>query len=156
MGTSDGLGWAVQRRASARGHKPTPQGEALVSRSLWKNYFPLPPGRSVLVRVTSVPGASVFIHPSNGDMLKCGFSGQGLEGSLHSRLFLCPKIRTQRPAFPKSRGEASASVLARAWQPPRLCSRRDGVLSSRQILIQFLSHINGTIWGSPGRPGNAR
>lgn len=58
--------------------------------------------------------------------VKCGFSGQGLEGSLHPGLCLCPKIRTQPPAFPKSRGEASASILARARQPPRLCSRRDG------------------------------
>lgn len=51
---------------------------------------------------------------------QCGTSGQGLGGSLHTPLFRslhCPKVQMQRPAFPKSRVAASASVSARAWQP---------------------------------------
>lgn len=60
---------------------------------------------------------SLFIRQAG---TQCGINGQGLRAhpppqpfrSLH-----CPKVRMQCPAFPKSRGAASASVSARAWQP---------------------------------------
>ncbi|KAJ8785724.1 hypothetical protein J1605_006684 [Eschrichtius robustus] len=36
-----------------------------------------------------------------------------------------------------------------------VCSCRAGAPSSRRIPLQFLSHINGRIRESPGRPGNS-
>lgn len=98
-------------RAAARGHQATPApGEARTV------CFPLPPGG----RDTSDPGASVPILPmgtrrSVGSV--CKASEPPHPPHTHPGRVRCPRVPAQRPAFPKPRGEAPASVSARSWPP---------------------------------------
>lgn len=102
-----------------------PRGSAGCPKSL-EAVFPIPSR-------PPCPGANHFrprrlnLYPSSGEGLQCGFSVQGLGGSLYSGLFLCPKVGTQRPACPKSGGEAPAcfrlglgspiSLFPPGWSP---------------------------------------
>lgn len=129
------------------------QGEALVARSLWKNCLLPRPSRPPCPGANHFRPRSLSLYPSSGDALQCGFNGQGLRNPPPPQAFSLSKGPDSAPCFPKSGGEAPASVSARAWQLPIFVPAGLESLLPAGFLIQFLSHINGKIWRSPGRPG---
>lgn len=65
------------------------------------------------------------------------------------------RVPERRPAFPKSRGDAPASVSARSGPPHVFVLSGLESLLPTGFLLKSLSHINGKIGGNTGRPGNS-
>lgn len=138
---------AVLPPTAERGHSPTPQGEGLVALNRWK------PGLLTSPFQPPCPGRPQSVYPPNGDAVQFELVGKASEA---------PPLRSQLSEGPNVAPSLSESV--RCGSRPSsvsglatlcVCSCRAGAPSSRRILLQFLSHINGRIRENPGRTGNS-